>query len=472
MLSLSPDSLWQTNSPFSHAFSIFPVVYVEQMNILHYYVTSLEMKRFKARENHLRKMVLASCEALTDYAFDHPIVKKDCETVAKDDAATMAPFKITPKENDSPKRHKRRPPTWKYFDKTFVYSPEKTHPSILLSDDHYTSLAVKQMLSLAEGIIREKYTSEFQLQELVNGYFRQDIYRGNEYIIDAVYNNTDQVISERVSFVHPFAQNILVQPSKNIVQETVNLIVPVSNSNKKCNHFINTFIRKSVENYEDARLILVVYKRADYEKIFKKVKQLKKQFQGAKITVIRGKGRFSRAKALHQGMSILKNSDLAFFCDVDLLIDNQFYNRCRRNTVRGKQVYLPTVIKFYSPKFGGPTKYVYPLYRQLGHWAYYSYGSVCIYKSDYITVGGLNIRMRGWGGEDMDFFKRIKQKGLNMFRAPDTGLSHQWHERDCSSKSVRRDMRSECLFSKFEALGDKRNLAKFIFNFTTKHPEI
>ena len=440
------------------------------MNILHYYATALEMKRYRAKEMQLRKMVLSSCEALADFAFNHPIVKKDCENIVKEDSASMAPFLIAPKEKDEPKRHWSY--NWRYFDDHFVYSPDGIDPSAPYDENYYISSDVHQMVSLGESIVREKYTNSFNFQEVVNGYFRQDLYKGNEYIIDALYNNSDEVINERVRLIRPFDSNLQLQPSKNFLQETIHIIVPVSNSNYKCVTLINHFISNAVNKGESVHLILVVYKRSDYDKMRKKVSEIKSSFTNARITVTRGKGRFSRSKALHQGMASLKNSDLAFFCDVDLLVEAPFYNRCRRNTIRGQQVYFPSVIKLYNPKFGGPAKSIYPVTRQMGHWAYYSYGTLCIYKSDYIHVGGLNIRLRGWGGEDMDFYIRVSRKGYQIFRAPDTGLTHLWHERDCSSKSVRRNMQSQCHTSKLESLGGKRNLAKFIFNFTINHADL
>jgi hypothetical protein len=329
------------------------------------------------------------------------------------------------------------------------------------------------MVELAETIVQERHHStDYKLTNLVNGYFRQDIYKGNEYIIDGIYNSSEDTISERVKLFRPYAPSIRILPDKNMLNEKIHIIVPVSNANQKCNTFLHMYLQKVVNSNENAHLILVVYRKVDYDKVNDQAKKIKESNNKAVITVIRGKGRFSRAKALHQGMTVLKGSDLVFFCDIDLLTEPHFYNRCRRNTIRGKQVYFPTVMKFYSPKFGGPTKQLHHINRQIGHWASYGYGMVCVYKSDYVHVGGFNIRMRGWGGEDVDFYHRVGRRGLQIFRAPDTGLLHRWHERDCSSKSVRRNMKAQCQYSKLEALGDKRNLAKFIFNFTAKYPHL
>ena len=39
----------------------------------------------------------------------------------------------------------------------------------------------------------------------------------------------------------------------------------------------------------------------------------------------------------------------------------------------------------------------------------------------------------GWGGEDNDWFKRLRDK-LHIFRARERGLIHLWHTESCDEK--------------------------------------
>ena len=53
-----------------------------------------------------------------------------------------------------------------------------------------------------------------------------------------------------------------------------------------------------------------------------------------------GDTRFSRGKGLHVGalQATREASDLIFFCDVDVLMELDFFTRCRANTLLGRQV--------------------------------------------------------------------------------------------------------------------------------------
>ena len=441
------------------------------MNILHYYYNSLQMKRYLDKAESLRKIVQYSCEELSHFAFDHQTVTKDCENIAKDISTPL--YERYRKKPTQKWRRYYQMPSWKYFDAENIYADHKIEPCVQLSDDKETSMDIEMVTSLAETIVQNKYESpDLKLTAVINGYMRQDLIKGSEYILDAQYSNSRLIVNDRIRLLQPFLPNVTVEADKDDLSEVVNVIVPISNSNGKCIKFIQTYLKKSLKN--SVHLILIVYKKSDFEKMKEKVNLITNKYKRASITVIKGKGRFSRAKALHQGISILKRSELAFFCDVDMNIESHFFDRCRRNTIQGTQVYLPTVVKLYNPKLYTKVHHSsnLPLNRQTGHWGSYNYGMLCIYKSDYLYVGGLNIRMRGWGGEDLDFLQRLKSKGLVLFRAPDKGLIHHWHERDCSSRSVRRHMKSHCESNKIEALGDKRTLARYIFNLTESNPSL
>ena len=475
MQSLSPDNLWQSDSPFINAFTVFPIANEDHMNTLHYFYTSLEMKRFKVREDYLRQTILRSCETLADYAFEHRIVKRDCEAIARDsDGKTIISFPLALKEKKKKKRLKYRPLRWKFFANGFIYCADNTIPSISYDEDKQMALRINHIIQSAETIVQERYHSpHLKLQQMTNGYIKQDILHGNEYIIDGLYNDSVQFVNERIHLYQPLVTGMVLQPSKHSLSEKVHIVVPISNVKEKSESFLDFYIKSFVESEHSTHLVLVVYKKNDYDKISKKINGIKQLHPTADISMVRGRGRFSRSKALHQGIATLKHSDLVFFCDVDMSIDPDFLNRCRLNTVRGETVYFPIIIKLYNPKFVGNKKESYvPISRRKGHWANYGYGMVCIYKSDYIHVGGLNIRLRGWGGEDEDFYHRVLRKGLTVFRAPDIGLAHKWHPRVCSPKTVRRSMQSSCISSKLEVLGNRRELARFIFNFTEKHPDL
>ena len=72
--------------------------------------------------------------------------------------------------------------------------------------------------------------------------------------------------------------------------------------------------------------------------------------------------------------------------------------------------------------------------------------------------------MRGWGEEDVDLLSKVLKSGLEVFRAPDPGLIHNWHSKMCNGDKVTNSKAYEhCLQSKGENLADRIELAQYVF---------
>lgn len=61
------------------------------------------------------------------------------------------------------------------------------------------------------------------------------------------------------------------------------------------------------------------------------------------------------------------------------------------------------------------------------------FGMCSCYKEDYTSVGGYNLSIHGWGGEDVDIFDKFIAAGKNItvFRTVDPGMVHVYHKRYC-----------------------------------------
>ena len=49
-----------------------------------------------------------------------------------------------------------------------------------------------------------------------------------------------------------------------------------------------------------------------------------------------------------------------------------------------------------------------------GHWRNYGFGMACMYNIDYHSVGGFNTNIVGWGGEDVDLYKKHVRSPLQV----------------------------------------------------------
>ena len=358
---------------------------------------------------------------------------------------------------------------WEYFNQTRLMTIMDESPSrgIIGGIREEARHALTKAIYIAnQGVPQNQ---RFVFEKLENGYHRVDPMRGSEYILDFVFRRSidkNAKVKKRVSILRPFHETVLPISSPEMLP-TVNFMTVLSGLSNRLEKFLQDYEKNILQRGEDATLNIVLFNSPDAAKVRLMVDQYLTRYQGAKIYIIDAPGEFARGIGLHHGAERLRDDQLVFFVDVDLDVAPQFLQRCRLNTIQGKQVYFPIFFKMYNPEFvqkyyqGNATQI---LMRQNGHWAHYSYGMLCTYVSDYRKAGGFDLEMRGWGEEDVDYFNRVLHTGFEVFRAPDPGLVHNWHPKFCNQDTVKsKAAYVHCLRSKAENLADRIELANYVF---------
>jgi len=164
---------------------------------------------------------------------------------------------------------------------------------------------------------------------------------------------------------------------------------------------------------------------------------------------------------------------LIFFTDVDVTFDGKFIERCSTIASKGQVVYYPIVFSQYDPDIignfsSGPRKPdLNTISKMSGHWVFYGFGMVCLYNQDYASVGGYNVNIRGWGGEDVALYDSHVKSDLQIWRSCEPGLVHRYHRRHCDPKLSPEQLRM-CTGAAAESIGSRSQLANMIVSMEKK----
>lgn len=360
---------------------------------------------------------------------------------------------------------------WQTIRGSSIFNSETINPASELN-----SLELQYILEKCLQFLGD-HTQGQSLLQIQTAYLRHSGYRGREYILDMKMKGNgeeERGIWRCYVLLPPTSGMIFIETfnTQTVDKKTIEFIVPLSNVNDRLNIFLKMYENLCLKTEEACSLNLVVYGGSDAELAKEHLETLKLSYPEAKLDLTQGSGRFSRGRALELGMEKLPGSSLAFLCDVDMIIELDFLRLCQRNTIQGRQVYYPEFFKYYNMdyvyRFSRKPDGVLSIKRMHGHWATYSYGMLCIYKSDYISVGGFDLSIEGWGGEDVSLAKSILSQNLDIFRAPEPSLLHQYHDKICSVQLTARQF-SSCISSRNEDIADRSQLAEYVFYLEDKY---
>jgi len=294
---------------------------------------------------------------------------------------------------------------------------------------------------------------------------------------DNLLNKVINKISNNLPPILPFARDT----SDTTV---INFLLPLSGRHSTFARFLAMYEDVCIRNWESTRLHVILYKDHDHPSDYQATLKLiantnlkiskgvyRKHHQIVVIPSAQDE-KFSRASALQKAVNLLPRTELLLFIDVDIVFDNSFLQRVRRNTVLGKSVYFPILYSLYSPKLldiglqtYANTSFSYFTGNQTdgdrGFWRQFGFGIASMYKMDYESLGGYNVKITGWGTEDVSFFDNIVAKHSHkIVRSVDPGLIHVFHEVKCDSIDLDAEQKSMCLGTKASTLGSLNTLQR------------
>jgi len=254
-------------------------------------------------------------------------------------------------------------------------------------------------------------------------------------------------------------------PEETPKRELINIIVPITGRATQLQNFLRDLYHAAIEPKENIYLTVVIYGKDPDNHIKTTVRQWSKEHNFGNYDVLKKDRPFNRGRALHDGIMRWNGNErvLFFLCDIDIKFNNPFLNRCRKYAQPGQSVYMPIVFSLYNPNivFGSDevrlASKALNISENTGTWRPLGYGMVCTYKKDYLKSNGFNLKIDGWGGEDVSLYHRFRKKGIKVVRAPDPDLYHIWHPKFCSTKLSKRQYET-CLGSMARYEGSQRQL--------------
>ncbi|XP_077979018.1 chondroitin sulfate synthase 1-like [Glandiceps talaboti] len=362
---------------------------------------------------------------------------------------------------------------WAYFTERHLYENLDDDPRIGLIGNY--KLDVQDVISEAVAIINQQSTVKYDFKKLVNGYRRVDAMIGAEYVLDLEVTKPEKTRTEqrRMYLIKPFTRTQNLPTTFGETAQTVNFIMTLSRVTSRVEAFMQRYEEVCLKTDDNTSLLVVLFTgtTAEEEYDVEEVKNLlisyQEQYPEAMISFIETKGTFSRAVGLDLGIKQFSDNSLLFLCDVDVGFDNNFLNRCRRNTIYKQQAYFPIVFSLYDPALiyqdvegeKIPEEPSQDITKHNGFWVHYGYGMACLYNYDYRAVGGFDITTYGWGGEDVELYNRFIKSNVKVFRAVDPALIHHYHNRSCDPE-LSADQYRMCIGALADSIGSKSQLAK------------
>lgn len=275
-----------------------------------------------------------------------------------------------------------------------------------------------------------------------------------------------------VTLFRPFGPLMKVRSTAvDTANAVINIIVPLSGRTEAFVQFLHNFREVCILQDKRVHLTVVYFGQEGLQEVKMSLREMSSEENFSNYTLIPVDEEFSRGRGLDIGAhSWQKGGDvLMFFCDVDIYFTLEFLSTCRLNTAPGKRVFYPVVFSLYNPAIVYGNLDLPPAIenqlihkKDAGFWRDFGFGMTCQYRSDFLSIGGFDLEVKGWGVEDVHLYRKYLRSDLIVIRTPVSGLFHLWHEKQCADELTPEQYRM-CIQSKAMNEASHSHLGMLVF---------
>ncbi|CAH1246791.1 chondroitin sulfate N-acetylgalactosaminyltransferase 1-like [Branchiostoma lanceolatum] len=286
---------------------------------------------------------------------------------------------------------------------------------------------------------KAKESKQFTVNDFVEGLYRTERNTGTQY--ELFFRSGVSGSIHRMEIFRPFGPLLRVNSEVfETSKATINIILPLAGRMEAFRIFMQNFREVGLKHDRRVFLTVVYFGQEHLQEVENTLESIGRETgQRSYYKLIALNEEFSRGKGLEVGAKAWdKGNVLLFFCDVDIWFTLDFLDRCRYSTVAGKKVFYPILFSLYNPSIVyAQESRIPPLEQQLsvkkdtGFWRDFGFGMTCQYLSDFLNIGGFDLDIKGWGGEDVSLYRKYVNSNLIVIRVPVKGLFHMYHEKTC-----------------------------------------
>lgn len=319
------------------------------------------------------------------------------------------------------------------------------------------------------GVVAGGQKQVYNENDFVEGYYRTEKDKGTHY--ELYYKKGDRLEYRHVTLFRPFGPLMKVRSETlDTSRSLINIIVPLSGRTEVFSQFMQNFRDVCIHQDKRIHLTVVYFGKEGLSTVRSILESVASKTSFRNYTLISLNEEFNRGRGLEVGARAwAKGEVLMFFCDVDVYFTSEFLHSCRLNSELGKKVFYPVVFSLYNPAIVYANQELPPPVEQQlvhkkdsGFWRDFGFGMTCQFRSDFLTVGGFDLEVKGWGGEDVHLYRKYLRGELMVIRTPVPSLFHLWHEKHCADELTPEQYRM-CIHSKAMNEASHSHLGMLVF---------